>query len=68
MQIGVLSEWRGRGIGAALVNEAMLRFRASGAGFVMLHVNVNNPAASRLYARCGFEAVGQRARYARMLR
>ena len=67
IQIGVRPEWRGRGIGSALVNEVLRRFQATGSDYVLLHVNVDNPRAARVYARSGFERVGRRARYVRVL-
>jgi len=63
VQVGVRPEERGRGIASALVVEVLRRFRAAGGERVLLDVNVNNPTAARVYARLGFEVVGQRARY-----
>jgi ribosomal protein S18 acetylase RimI-like enzyme len=63
-QVGVVPGARGRGIGAALVTEALNRMRADGASHAWLNVNVDNPAA-RLYRRLGFEDRGRRARYQR---
>jgi len=64
VQLGVPPEWRKRGIGSALVSEALSRFRAVGSDHVLLDVNVNNPGAERLYTQLGFERIG---RYARMV-
>ena len=63
-QVGVVPGARGRGIGAALVTEALNRMRPDGASHAWLNVNVDNPAA-RLYRRLGFEDRGRRARYQR---
>jgi mycothiol synthase len=63
-QVGVVPGARGRGIGAALVTEALTRMRADGASHAWLNVNVDNPA-HRLYRRLGFEDRGRRARYQR---
>jgi mycothiol synthase len=63
VQVGVRPEERGRGIASALVVEVLRRFRAAGGEHVLLDVNVNNPTAERVYARLGFEVIGQRARY-----
>ena len=68
VQMGVRPEQRGRGIGSALVTEALKRFRAAGGDHVLLDVNVNNPGAARVYTRLGFERVGRRARYIRGLK
>jgi mycothiol synthase len=65
VQVGTHPAWRGRGLGAALVVEALRRFQASGAEYVALDVNVNNPNAARVYAWLGFDLVGRRARYVR---
>ena len=62
VQIGVVPAARGRGLGAALVGEALGRMRAEGAAEAWLDVNVDNPA-SRLYRRLGFRVMGRRARY-----
>jgi mycothiol synthase len=67
VQVGVRPEWRGRGLGAALVAEALRRFRDAGCARVLLDVNVNNPGAARVYARLGFTLAGRRARYVRAL-
>jgi mycothiol synthase len=65
VQVGTHPAWRGRGLGAALVVEALRRFAAAGATHVTLDVNANNPGAARVYARLGFEVIGRRARYVR---
>ena len=64
-QFGVRPEWRERGIGSALIVEALRRFQAAGDDHVLLSVNVNNPRAARVYARLGFECVGRRGCYVR---
>ncbi|MBO4209427.1 GNAT family N-acetyltransferase [Micromonospora echinofusca] len=66
VQLGVRPEQRGRGLGAALVTEALRRMRADGVREVLLDVNVDNPAG-RLYRRLGFTVVGRRARFERVL-
>jgi ribosomal protein S18 acetylase RimI-like enzyme len=68
IQMGVHPEWRGRGIGSALMIEVLQRFRGAGGDHVLLDVNLNNPGAARVYSRLGFERVGQRARYIRRLK
>jgi mycothiol synthase len=65
VQVGTHPAWRGRGLGAALVVEALRRFKAAGAEQVTLDVNANNPRAARVYAWLGFDMVGRRARYLR---
>lgn len=66
VQMGVRPEWRGQGIGSALLKEVLNRFPAGGVDHVLLDVNVNNPRAARVYARLGFERIGRRARYVRV--
>jgi mycothiol synthase len=62
-QLGVRPEWRGRGLGAALIVPALRYFRAAGLAAVSLGVNVDNPSAARLYTRLGFAVTGRRARW-----
>jgi len=62
VQVGVRPDRRGRGLGAALVGEALRRMRDGGLREAFLDVNVDNPAA-RLYVRLGFEVLGRRARF-----
>nr|MDT0659551.1 GNAT family N-acetyltransferase [Micromonospora sp. DSM 115978] len=62
VQVGVRPDQRGRGLGAALVAEALRRMRAAGATEVLLDVNVDN-RAGRLYRRLGFVPIGRRARF-----
>jgi ribosomal protein S18 acetylase RimI-like enzyme len=63
-QVGVVPAARGRGIGAALMGEALTRMRADGQTHAWLSVSVDNPAVV-LYRRLGFAAQGRRARYRR---
>ncbi len=67
VQVGVRPEWRGRGIASALVVAALSSLRAAGTRHAFLDVNVNNPGALRLYERLGFEKIGRRARFVRIL-
>jgi ribosomal protein S18 acetylase RimI-like enzyme len=53
--LGVRPEARGRGIGEALVREALERAKAGGARGVVLWTQPAMAAAQRLYRRCGFE-------------
>jgi len=64
IQVGVIPAARGRGIGAALVAEAVRLMRAGGQTVITLNVNVDNPHAAALYRRLGFALAGRRARYA----
>jgi mycothiol synthase len=62
-QMGVVPSARGRGIGAALIGEAVRRMRSAGVEAITLNVNVNNQPAAALYRRLGFTRIGRRARY-----
>jgi ribosomal protein S18 acetylase RimI-like enzyme len=65
VQVGTVPAWRGRGLGAALVVEALRRMAADGSAAVVLDVNVDNPAAD-LYRRLGFTVIGRRGRFDRL--
>jgi ribosomal protein S18 acetylase RimI-like enzyme len=64
MEITLLPQWRGRGIGGTLVSELQEEARAAGAA-VSLYVESENPAR-RLYRRMGFRVVGEDGVYLRM--
>ena len=53
VDISLLPEWRGRGIGAALLTAVLTQAEAAGCS-VSLHVDPANPAR-RLYQRLGFK-------------
>jgi GNAT superfamily N-acetyltransferase len=52
--VGVLPEWRGRGLGRALLLKALHGFYATGLGRAILEVTAHNEDAVRLYRRLGF--------------
>lgn len=56
--IGVLAEYRGLGVGRALVEAFCARAFADGHDRVGLIVDYENPDAERLYASLGFDRVG----------
>jgi ribosomal protein S18 acetylase RimI-like enzyme len=64
MEISLLPEWRGRGLGTVLVRELMETARAAGKP-VRLYVERFNPA-KRLYDRLGFVALGEHGPYMHM--
>jgi ribosomal protein S18 acetylase RimI-like enzyme len=64
MDIALLPEHRGAGIGGALTG-AVQSFAASHGIAVLLHVEETN-AAMRLYQRLGFEVVGEQTFYKKM--
>jgi aminoglycoside 6'-N-acetyltransferase len=53
--LAVAPEWRGRGVGTALLAAAEEWARAQGAERMMLDLDVNNSGARRLYERVGYE-------------
>ena len=52
--LGVLPRYRGRGLGSALLLQALAGFRRAGLGLGFLEVTAQNDAAVRLYRRLGF--------------
>jgi RimJ/RimL family protein N-acetyltransferase len=61
----VAAGWRGRGVGAALLAEAVDRARKAGAHKIALQVWPHNAAAIALYERFGFEREGYLSRHYR---
>ena len=61
----VAASWRGRGVGSALLAEAVERARAAGAHKVALQVWPHNRAAIALYERFGFQREGYLRRHYR---
>ena len=58
--IAVLPEFRGRGIGSALISALCDKAFAEGHSCVGLIVDYDNPQAEKLYTSMGFERVGTR--------
>ncbi len=52
-------DYRGRGIGRALVEAAITAAQRQGYRWIGLEVRENNPVAFHMYSRLGFEAVGK---------
>jgi ribosomal-protein-alanine N-acetyltransferase len=63
LSIGVAPPWRGRGLGARLLDAVMAHASARAARRFYLEVEEGNAAALRLYARRGMVAVGRRSGY-----
>ncbi len=61
--IAIAPGFRGRGLGARLLEHVLERARARGVRKVFLEVRASNEAAHALYARFGFEEVGRRRGY-----
>jgi RimJ/RimL family protein N-acetyltransferase len=66
-EIGMLvaADWRGRGVGTALVNEAIEWARSHGLHKLTLSVFPHNDAAIALYRKFGFEEEGRRSKQIR---
>jgi RimJ/RimL family protein N-acetyltransferase len=58
----VVRDWRGRGVGSALVRAAVDWARDDGLHKLCLEVFPHNTAAIALYRRCGFAEEGRRVR------
>ena len=58
--VGVLPEYRGRGVGGRLIEAFCQRAFAEGHERVGLIVDYDNPQAERLYSSLGFRRVGER--------
>ena len=63
--LAVAPEWRGRGVGALLVDDAVAAAMEGGARVLYLEVRESNAAAQALYRSRGFVVVGRRHRYYR---
>ena len=61
--IAVHPEWRGRGLGRALMGEMLALARSLGVRAMTLEVRPSNLPARRLYASLGFEERGRRKGY-----
>jgi L-amino acid N-acyltransferase YncA len=60
--MAVGQDWRGRGVGSALVHAAIGRARGEGLHKLCLEVFPHNAAAIALYRTCGFAEEGRRVR------
>ena len=61
--IAVAENYRGGGIGCALLQNLCEKAKEKGAEKVFLEVRVSNVAAMRLYLKCGFAGAYARTRY-----
>ena len=53
--IGIVDQFRGNGLGTAIVRQCLNGFQEVGVRFVTLEVTANNSRAHRLYERLGFK-------------
>lgn len=58
VDVALLPQARGTGVGSALIEAVARAANAAGHGVLALDVHVGNPAAARLYARLGFRPRG----------
>lgn len=65
LNLGVAAPYRRRGLGRALVEQALAELAALGVTGVFLEVRESNRAARRLYEVLGFREVGRRTQYYR---
>jgi [ribosomal protein S18]-alanine N-acetyltransferase len=61
--VAVRVEYRGRGIGSALLSRIIEQGRHLGARAAFLEVRAGNTLAQALYQKCGFRGVGFRRNY-----
>jgi GNAT superfamily N-acetyltransferase len=54
IEISLVPEWRGRGVGGTLIARLQHEVRAGPAARIVLNVERTNPDAHRLYQRLGF--------------
>lgn len=66
--VGVIPEFRRRGLGSALLGHAIARTRELGGRAISLVVDERNVTARRLYDRFGFRSMGVRDAYWRRFR
>lgn len=65
LNLAVVPERRGRGLGGALLDAGLTAVRARGGSEVFLEVRASNAVAQGLYARRGFQMEGRRRGYYR---
>jgi len=61
--VAVKKDFRKRGFGKILVENALTVAKQKGCAFITLEVRVGNLAAISLYEKCGFEKVGERKNF-----
>jgi ribosomal-protein-alanine N-acetyltransferase len=61
--VAVLPQYRGRGMGSALMRHVLEEARRLGASRATLEVRASNAGAGRLYERLGFHVAGVRPNY-----
>ncbi|WP_346354860.1 ribosomal protein S18-alanine N-acetyltransferase [Azotosporobacter soli] len=61
--VGIIAEWRGRGLGERLMRELIAKVKARGATAMTLETRVSNRVAQSLYGKLGFKSAGFRRKY-----
>jgi RimJ/RimL family protein N-acetyltransferase len=64
--MGVVKDFRGKGIGSSLIKAALSKAKANGMERVELEVFDNNTTAIKLYEKIGFKMEGRKARAAKL--
>ena len=62
MTLGVVEEWRGRGVGRRLLERVERKLHVS-SGLLYLHVVVYNEAAISLYRKMGFQQISRKSEF-----
>jgi mycothiol synthase len=65
--LAVAREWRGRGLGRALLATSLVKMRAAGLPRASLSVNARNESATRLYESVGMRVAARSDRYEKRL-
>ncbi len=63
VSLGLAPEYRGQGLGRALLQDLKRIARAESVRVITLQVRVSNQIAQRLYRKCGFQLAGVRRHY-----
>ena len=65
--LAVAAEFRGQGLGHALIEHALAYFRKEGLAYAMIETMAQNEVGRHLYLACGFEEVARQIHFARKL-
>jgi ribosomal protein S18 acetylase RimI-like enzyme len=65
--LAVDAEWRGRGLGRRLIEQALTYFRQSGMEYAVIETMAQNEIGQHLYPACGFVEVARQVHFARRL-